>query len=178
MRSTAIWLASICCCAFGLRPIWVAVRRDTRVASNSFPTPFPGTAASLLIIERSLFFCLTTSSSRRSGVPTPMNPPTMMLEPGEIIAMASSTETALMIETPVSSRSVKGGRNADVDEAHQRSFDLHQGSPLFSPRDGYADAFERFGPELADLGVTAFRGCAHGVTERRWMAPLWILSSK
>ena len=47
----------------------------------------------------------TTSSSRRSGVPTPMNPPTMMLAPSGIIATASSTETALMIETPVSRRS-------------------------------------------------------------------------
>jgi len=36
-RSTSTWLASICCCTFGLRPIWVAVRRETRVASNSLP---------------------------------------------------------------------------------------------------------------------------------------------
>jgi hypothetical protein len=32
----------------------------------------------------------------------------MMLAPGGIIATASSTETALMIETPVSKRSMKG----------------------------------------------------------------------
>ena len=38
--------------------MWLAVRRETSAASNSFPTPFPGTAASLLISERRLFCCL------------------------------------------------------------------------------------------------------------------------
>jgi hypothetical protein len=36
-----------------------------------------------------------------------MKPPTMMLAPAGIIATASSTDTALMTETPVDARSMK-----------------------------------------------------------------------
>ena len=97
IRSTVICLPSICCCAFGFSPIWVPIMRDTCAPSNNLPTPLPGVAASLLIRERPDFFCRTNSSSRRSGVPTPMKPPTMMLAPSGIIATASSAETALMI---------------------------------------------------------------------------------
>ena len=37
-----ICLANICRSAFGLRPIWLAVRIDTGAASNSFPTTLAG----------------------------------------------------------------------------------------------------------------------------------------
>ena len=54
---------------------------------------------------------------------------------------------------------MKGGRNDDLDEAHQRPFDLHQNFLLFlRARDGNADAFRRFRPELANLSVTPVKG--------------------
>ena len=76
--------------------MWLVVSVETSAASNSFPTPLPGTAASLLMMESSDFLCLTISSSSRSGVPTPMNPPTMTVAPLGIMATASSTETAFI----------------------------------------------------------------------------------
>src|SRR5258707_4930518 len=91
-RLTATLLANICFCTFGFSPMWLVVSVETSAASNNFPTPLPGTAASLQMIDSSDFLCLTTSSSRRSGVPTPMNPPTMTLAPLGIMATASSTE--------------------------------------------------------------------------------------
>jgi hypothetical protein len=66
---------------------------------------------------------------------------------------------------------MKGGRDRDVDEAHQSSFDLHQGFRLFRARDGNAGSFKRLGPYLAKFGVTPFKGCAHGVTKRRKFRP-------
>jgi hypothetical protein len=36
-------------------------------------------------------------------------------------------------------------------KAHQCSFDLYQGFPLFRARNSNADSFQRFGPELANL---------------------------
>src|SRR4051794_29405537 len=45
IRSIVICLPSICCCAFGLSPIWVPIMCDTCCPSNSLPTPFPGVAA-------------------------------------------------------------------------------------------------------------------------------------
>ena len=76
--------------------MWLVVSVETSDASNSFPTPLPGTAASLLMMESSDFLCLTSSSSSRSGVPTPMNPPTITVAPLGILATASSTETAFI----------------------------------------------------------------------------------
>jgi hypothetical protein len=76
--------------------MWLVVSVETSAASNNFPTPLPGTAASLLMMESSDFLCLTNSSSRRSGVPTPMNPPTMTVAPLGIMAMASAAETAFI----------------------------------------------------------------------------------
>src|SRR3954447_16698227 len=70
--------------------------RDTCMLSTSLPTPLPGIAASLQMSARFDFFCRTNSSSKRSGVPTPMKPPTMMHAPFGIIATASSTETAFI----------------------------------------------------------------------------------
>ena len=76
--------------------MWLAVSVETSDASNSLPTPLPGTAASLLMMESSDFLCLTSSSSSRSGVPTPMKPPTMTVAPLGIMATASSAETAFI----------------------------------------------------------------------------------
>jgi hypothetical protein len=57
-----------------------------------------------------------------------MKPPTMMLAPAGIIAMASSTETAFMMETPATRRS-NDERHCDgmVAFAQHPSFDLYQG---------------------------------------------------
>src|SRR6516164_4882327 len=100
-RSTAIFFVIICCCAFGFNPIWLAVKVDTSEASISFPTPLPGTAASLQTSESSDLCCRTSSSSSRSGVPTPMKPPTITLAPLGIIATASSAETVLILPAPI-----------------------------------------------------------------------------
>ena len=81
--------------------MWLAVRVDTSAASNSFPTPLPGRPASLQITVSSDLFCLTNSSTRRSGVPTAMNSPTIIVAPLGIIATASSTETLLMLTAPM-----------------------------------------------------------------------------
>ena len=81
--------------------MWLVVNVETSDASNSFPTPLPGTAASLLMMESSDFLCLTNSSSSRSGVPTPMNPPTITVAPLGILAMASSTETAFIGDSEI-----------------------------------------------------------------------------
>src|SRR3954469_23277091 len=99
--------------------------RDTCSPSNNLPTPFPGVAASLLIRVRPDFFCRTSSSSRRSGVPTPMKPPTMMLAPFGIMATASSTETDFMIGL----RLLIGGQGVrkTVASGPARDVDLGQG---------------------------------------------------
>ena len=81
--------------------MWLAVSVETSDASNNFPTPLPGTAASLLMMESSDFLCLTSSSSSRSGVPTPMNPPTITVAPLGILATASSTETAFIGDSEI-----------------------------------------------------------------------------
>ena len=76
-----------------------------------------------------------------------MNPPTMMLAPAGIIATASSTETALMIETPVDKAiNERAEVDGDVDEGRRHTFDLYQGFPLFRAGNGNADAFERLSP--------------------------------
>jgi hypothetical protein len=68
-----------------------------------------------------------------------------------------------MIETPVSKRSMKGGRDRDVDEAHWRSFDLHQGFRLFRARNGNADSFERFGPAMPDCRLIVMPSIGHSM---------------
>src|SRR3954463_6880270 len=103
--------------------------RDTCAPSNNLPTPFPGVAASLLIKERPDFFCRTNSSSRRSGVPTPMKPPTMMLAPAGIIATASSTETALMLN--LQSASDRAELTILLMRGRECSLDLGQEFPSF-----------------------------------------------
>jgi hypothetical protein len=85
----------------GLSPIWLVVSVETSDASNSFPIPLPGKAASLLMMESSDLLCLTNSSSSRSGVPTPMNPPTITVAPLGIMATASSTETTIIEDSEI-----------------------------------------------------------------------------
>jgi len=51
--------------------------------------PMPGAAVSLAMTVKSLFCCRTSSSTSGSGVPTPMNPPTISVAPAGIIATAS-----------------------------------------------------------------------------------------
>jgi hypothetical protein len=52
----------------------------------------------------------------------------------------------------------KGGNGRDVGEGSPRSIDLRQGFSSLPSRRGDADTFERFGPQLANLGVTYFKG--------------------
>jgi hypothetical protein len=59
--------------------------------------------------ESSGFLCLTSSSSRRSDVPTPMKPPTMTVAPLGIRATASSAGFH-----PVSSGRYAADRRLDV----------------------------------------------------------------
>src|ERR1700722_12353618 len=96
-------------------------------ASTSFPMPFPGTPASLAMMERWDLRCRTNSSSSRSGAPTPMNPPIMTLAPSGILATASSTGTTLIIR---SSAELEAGKDPDtsVQDAlgGERRVDLHQ----------------------------------------------------
>ena len=60
-----------------------------------------GTPASLQITFSCDLCCLTSSSTRRSDVPTAMNPPTIIVAPLGINATASSTETLLMLMAPM-----------------------------------------------------------------------------
>ena len=81
--------------------MWLVVNVETSDASNSLPTPLPGRAASLQMMESSDFFCRTNSWTRRSGVPIPMKPPIMILAPLGIMATACSAETAFIESFPI-----------------------------------------------------------------------------
>src|SRR5262245_20568778 len=98
--STTILPAIICCWVSGLRPMWLAIVLERRPAPTSLPMPLPGTAVSFAMTIRLRLPCRTSSSTRRSGVPTPMNPPIMRLAPSGIMATASSTGTVFMSERP------------------------------------------------------------------------------
>jgi hypothetical protein len=77
----------------------------------------------------------------------------MMLAPAGIIAIASSTQTALMMGTPVTRRSIDEWHCDEmVAFAQHPSFDLHQRYSRRLGEQSYPDAFRRFGPELANLG--------------------------
>jgi hypothetical protein len=76
--------------------MWLTIVRLTRSWSISFPIPRPGTAVSLAMTVRLPFFCRTSSSMTRSGVPTPMNPPTMSVAPSGIFATASAADIAFI----------------------------------------------------------------------------------
>ena len=104
--------------------MWLAVRVDTSVASNSLTTPLPGRPASLQITVNSDLFCLTNSSTRRSGVPTPMNPPTMTVAPLGIMATASSAETLFILANSNSLGERRAG-SCSVETTLTR-FDLFQ----------------------------------------------------
>ncbi|MBB4422244.1 hypothetical protein GGD66_000770 [Bradyrhizobium sp. CIR48] len=92
---------------------------------------FAREAASLQIAENPVFCCRTISSSKRSGVPIPMKPPTITLAPAGIIATASSTATAFMGGTPV-------GHEPHWRERPPSTLDLRQGSPSFANDDAGA----------------------------------------
>ena len=77
------WPASAVC-AFGLSPIWLAVSARYQRRVEQFANAFAGDRGVIADNrETRIFCCRTTSSSRRSGVPTPMNPPTMTVAPLE-----------------------------------------------------------------------------------------------
>jgi hypothetical protein len=58
------------------------------LAWTSLPIPTLGDAVSLAITVRSFLPWRTISSIMRSGVPTPMKPPTITLAPSGIMATA------------------------------------------------------------------------------------------
>src|SRR5262245_45630950 len=95
-RSTVILPAIICCWVSALRPIWLAIVFERRPALTSLPMPLPGTAVSLALTTRLRFPWRTSSSTRRSGVATPMHPPVMRLAPSGIMATASSAAMVFM----------------------------------------------------------------------------------
>ena len=53
-----------------------------------------------------------------------------------------------------------------VEERAPRWIDLHQGFSSLPSRSGDAHTFKRFGPQLANLGVTSSKGGADGIAER------------
>jgi hypothetical protein len=93
----------------------VIIGKDTRVSGYMFeaaleagfvaagvdvwltgPMPTPGIALSLAITVRSRLRWRTSSTTTRSGVPTPMNPPMIRRAPSGIIATASCKEMVFM----------------------------------------------------------------------------------
>src|SRR6185437_5587666 len=172
-RLTATFFAITCCCAVGLSPIWLAVMVATSEASNSFPMPRPGTAASLAMIVSSLFFCRTSSSRSRSGVPTPMKPPIMMVAPFGIIATASSAEMFFMSEDSVLAWHSTG---ATVRRRDRRALICIKGRVRRSDKllwadlaslalclALHADALQHSVPEIAHLPVALVDCSIHGV---------------
>src|SRR3954454_1710804 len=137
--------------------MWLAVSVETSDASNSFPTPCPTSAASLLMMESSDLPCLTSSSNSRSGVPTPMNPPTITLAPFGIIAMASSADTLFMgcsdIPRLEFQKSPQMIGPLDLD---QRCLHCQLERSLWGLLAFNTDAGEQFRPELAYLRMAAF----------------------
>ena len=64
---------------------------------------------------------------------------------------------------------MKGRMSMHIDERAARSIDLHQASHTrlsFALRSSDAHTFKRFAPQLANLGVTSFKGGADGIAER------------
>ena len=109
--SIAIVFAIICCWAFGLRPIWLAISDDTSPASTSLPMPLPGEQASLAMTLRPDLRWRTTSSITRSGVPTPMKPPIIRRAPSGISATASATDIAFIANSVNESRDLGKSRS-------------------------------------------------------------------
>src|SRR5215467_9934020 len=83
--STSKSPAIICRWVSGLRPIWLTIALRRTFAATSLPIPLSGVAVSLAMTVRSRLPCRTISSTIRSGVPTPKNPPIITLAPSGII---------------------------------------------------------------------------------------------
>ena len=76
--------------------MWLTIAFRTSFALTSLPMPVPGMAVSLAMTERSRFPWRTISSTRRSGVPTPMNPPISRLAPLGIKSTASPRDVVFI----------------------------------------------------------------------------------
>src|SRR5215470_9066054 len=74
--------------------------------------PLSGVAVSLAMTVRSRLPWRTSSSTTRSGVPTPIKPPIITLAPSGIIATDCSREIVFMIRAPI--RSTPLQRDGDV----------------------------------------------------------------
>jgi hypothetical protein len=69
--------------------------------------------------------------------------------------------------TPVSPRKLaRRARLISAPLRSTRSIDLHQGFSSLPSRSSDAHSCERFGPQLANLGMTPFKGEADGIAER------------
>src|SRR5215813_3251196 len=96
-RSTSALPAIICFCVSGLSPMWLTIARRTSPALMSLPMPTPGIAVSLAITVSPPVPRRTSSSMRRSGVPTPMKPPIIteapsLREPSAVHRQRDSTD--------------------------------------------------------------------------------------
>ena len=94
--STCSSPAIICACVSGLVPMWLAITRLTARALISLPMATPGRAVSLAMTVRPLRPCRTSSSIRRWGEPTPMNPPIISTAPSGMRAAASAARMVLL----------------------------------------------------------------------------------
>ena len=93
----------ICCCASRLRPMWLTTALLTAFALTSFPTPIPGFAVSFAIMVRFFFRWCTSSSMTSSGLPMPINPPTIKVAPSGIISTACSSFMVRIFVPPLAS---------------------------------------------------------------------------
>ena len=87
--STSSSPESIFFCVSGLRPMWLTMVLRMTPALTSLPMPMPGSALSLAITVRPRFLWRTSSSTSRSGVPTPMKPPIITLAPSGMSSTAA-----------------------------------------------------------------------------------------
>ena len=99
-RSTATLLAIICFCTLAIDPM-TSWSTSILALCRTVCRPLCRGRASLQMMESSDFLCLTSSSSKRSGVPTPMNPPIITVARLGILATASSTRW-FSLKTPKS----------------------------------------------------------------------------
>src|SRR5262249_52623687 len=106
-RSTSVLPAIICFCVSGLSPMWLTIARRTSPALISLPMPTPGIAVSLAITVSPPVPRRTSSSMRRSGVPTPMNPPIITEAPSGTRAAACSSDSVFMAARPAVAPSLR-----------------------------------------------------------------------
>ena len=99
--------------------MWLAIGAADQPGIDQLADAPPGSALSLAITVRLRLPWRTSSSIRRSGVPTPMKPPIMRVAPSGIIATASCTETVCMAGCPFA--------DAKNDSGAGRSHELYLG---------------------------------------------------